>query len=108
MENVDHRQQVTEIDAGQLETALEQHLRLHWHDLLKKHGMQARQLLRKLLPERERLRFTARHEGREKWYVFTGRAAGDRVLAGSLDLQKHWRPQRDLLWVALKKILLHL
>ena len=63
MEGIDHRQQVVEIDEGQLGDALEQHLRLHWHNLLKKHGMQARQLLRKLLPERQRLRFTPGMKG---------------------------------------------
>jgi len=62
---------------------LEQDLRAKladWRGLLSRNVTQARQALRSLVPER--LTFTPKNEGGERFYVFEGMAVLDRFLAG--------------------------
>jgi len=51
-----------------------------WRALLLRNVAQARQTLRSLVPER--LTFTPKNEGGQRFYVFEGMAVLDRFLAG--------------------------
>ena len=57
-----------------------------------KDSSQARQLLRKLLAQRERLQFPPQEVDGKRSYTSSGRPVGDKVLAGALQIQKRWRP----------------
>src|SRR5262249_16268779 len=86
-------QQLGSADLARLEEQLREQLQ-DWRGLLTKHVGAARQILRKLIPER--LRFTPHIDGDRRWYTFEGIGRLEPMLAGmvpgaeSLVRQEWW------------------
>jgi hypothetical protein len=64
-----------------------------WTALLRQEPAAARRALRALV--RERLVFTAREDGGERYYTFEGAGTISPIIAGAAGLQRVWWPQRD-------------
>lgn len=73
---------VTTFDAERTEEEIRSYLK-DWSGLAQRHPVQTRQILRKLLPEKQRIRL--RHDGHGR-YRFTGEAAVGRLLLGGVAL----------------------